>query len=83
MTLISGTFIMHGGTLNSDLPLHASGGAELGGGMMTQSGTDTIQLHSFSTCHSRGTLTTNEVVCFGSNSSFNDDGVGGFTDLRL
>tara|TARA_B100000676_G_C17957179_1_gene775410 strand:+ start:338 stop:955 length:618 start_codon:yes stop_codon:yes gene_type:complete len=81
MTLIGGTFIMHGGTLNSDLHLHASSRAELGDGVMTQSGTDTIQLHSFSTLHSLGTLITNEVVCFGANSPFNDDGVGGFTDL--
>lgn len=84
MTLINGTVIMHGGTLNSNLELHAASRAELGNGVVTQSGTDTVQLHSFSTLQSNqstGGLTTNEVVCFGSNSAFSDDGVGGFVDL--
>ena len=79
--LIGGTFIMHGGTLNSDLHLHASSRAELGDGVMTQSGADIIQLRSVLYPSFPGTLTTNEVVCFGANSAFNDDNIGLYRPL--
>ena len=81
--LLNSSFTMRGGTLQSSLQLHAASRAELLYDAVSPTGTDVIQLHSFSSLSSNQTvpLTANEVVCFGANSGFHSDDAGNFTDL--
>ena len=81
--LLNSSFTMRGGTLQSSLQLHAASRAEFLGAAVTPTGTDVIQLHSFSSLSSSQAvpLTADEVVCFGANAGSYNDNAGNFADL--
>ena len=81
--LLNSSITMRSGTLTSSLQLHASSRAEFLTDVVTPTGTNVIELHSFSTLQSSQSnpVTETEVICFGDNAAFFNDGVVPINDL--